>query len=401
MRSYARWAVASLAVAWLGGCAFAPGLSIGKGVQQSNQAANSANTQSQEGQAPPPGALMAITPELINTQRALQKAELGIDVKRLFAVAKPYGIGPGDVINIVVWNHPELVLAPAGATLTTDASGLASVGNGYNVSPDGLIQFPLLGTFKIAGLTENAARQEMTRRLSKYLKDPQITLRVQAYRAGRVYVDGEVRVPGLQAINDIPMTLPEAISRAGGLTAIADRATVAVTRKGATTLINMPQLATLGVNPSRIMLMAGDLVRVGSREDTKVYVLGEVTKPMTLPLRNGRLTLNEALGEAGGVNATSGDPRQIYVVRSRNGDSAGLADFNISANVSGPVTPTTPEIYHLDASSPTAYALAEGFELKSRDVVFVDPVKLVLWNRVISLILPSAQSISTTRSAFN
>ena len=401
MRSYARWAVASLAVAWLGGCAFAPGLSIGKGVQQSNQAANSANTQSQEGQAPPPGALMAITPELINTQRALQKAELGIDVKRLFAVAKPYGIGPGDVINIVVWNHPELVLAPAGATLTTDASGLASVGNGYNVSPDGLIQFPLLGTFKIAGLTENAARQEMTRRLSKYLKDPQITLRVQAYRAGRVYVDGEVRVPGLQAINDIPMTLPEAISRAGGLTAIADRATVAVTRKGATTLINMPQLATLGVNPSRIMLMAGDLVRVGSREDTKVYVLGEVTKPMTLPLRNGRLTLNEALGEAGGVNATSGDPRQIYVVRSRNGDSAGLADFNTSANVNGPATPTTPEIYHLDASSPTAYALAEGFELKSRDVVFVDPVKLVLWNRVISLILPSAQSISTTRSAFN
>ena len=378
MRSYARWAVASLAVAWLGGCAFAPGLSIGKGVQQSNQAANSANTQSQDGQAPPPGALMAITPELINTQRALQKAELGIDVKRLFAVAKPYGIGPGDVINIVVWNHPELVLAPAGATLTTDASGLASVGNGYNVSPDGLIQFPLLGTFKIAGLTENAARQEMTRRLSKYLKDPQITLRVQAYRAGRVYVDGEVRVPGLQAINDIPMTLPEAISRAGGLTAIADRATVAVTRKGATTLINMPQLATLGVNPSRIMLMAGDLVRVGSREDTKVYVLGEVTKPMTLPLRNGRLTLNEALGEAGGVNATSGDPRQIYVVRSRNGDSAGLADFNTSANVGGPATPTTPEIYHLDASSPTAYALAEGFELKSRDVVFVDPVKLVL-----------------------
>ena len=288
------------------------------------------------------------------------------------------------------------MLAPAGATLTTDASGLASVGNGYNVSPDGLIQFPLLGTFKIAGLTENLARQEMTRRLSKFLKDPQITLRVQAYRAGRVYVDGEVRNPGLQAINDIPMTLPEAISRAGGLTAIADRATVAVTRKGATTLVNMSQLAMLGVNPSRIMLAAGDLVRVGSREDTKVYVLGEVTKPMTLPLRNGRLTLNEALGEAGGVNAVSGDPRQIYVVRSRDEDMGGLA----FANGDNVATPTSPEIYHLDASSPTAYALAEGFELKSRDVVFVDPVPLVLWNRVISLILPSAAVVNSTNSAF-
>lgn len=398
--AYARWPVFALSLVWLGGCALAPGLSIGKGVQKTSQSANSSvgTTPSGEAdmsQAPPPGALLAITPELISRQRALQKAELGNDVKSLFAEAKPYGIGPGDVINIVVWNHPELVLAPAGATLTTDASGLASVGNGYNVSPEGLIQFPMLGTFKVAGLTENKAREEITRRLSKFLKDPQVTLRIQAYRAGRVYVDGEVKTPGLQAINDIPMTLPEAISRAGGLTPAADRATVAVTRKGITSVINMPQLTLLGVNPSRIMLAAGDLVRVGSREDTKIYVLGEVTKPMALPLRNGSLTLNEALGESGGVNATTGDPRQIYVVRSRNGDSATVAD------ASGKVTPTTPEIYHLDASSPAAYALAEGFELKSRDVVFVDPVPLVLWNRIVSLILPSAQVANATRSTIN
>ena len=410
-RSHARWPVAALVLAWLGGCALAPGLSIGKSVQTATSSTNpySISTRRTEepagirapggstvaNPAPPPGALLTITPELISRQRALRKAELGSDVQSLFAESKPYGIGAGDVINIVVWNHPELVLPPAGSTLTADSSGLASVGNGYNVSPEGLIQFPLLGTFKIAGLTENKAREELTRRLSKFIKDPQITLRVQAYRAGRVYVDGEVRSPGLQAINDIPMTLPEAISRAGGMTPTADRAMVAVTRKGVTSVINMPQLTTLGVNPSRIMLAAGDLVRVGNREDTRVYVMGEVTKPTALPLRNGRLTLNEALGESGGVNAISGDPRQIYVVRSRNGDSAAVADAN------GLAAPTTPEIYHLDASSPTAYALAEGFELKSRDVVFVDPVKLVLWNRVISLILPSAQSISATRNAFN
>jgi len=81
-------------------------------------------------------------------------------------------------------------------------------------------------------------------------------------------------------------------------------------------------------------------------------------------------------------------------VRSRSGDSASVAD------ASGTATPTTPEIYHLDANSPTAYALAEGFELKSRDVVFVDPASLVLWNRVISLILPSAAVVNTTSSAF-
>jgi len=45
--------------------------------------------------------------------------------------------------------------------------------------------------------------------------------------------------------------------------------------------------------------------------------------------------------------------------------------------------------------------LAEGFELKSRDVVFVDPVPLVLWNRVISLVLPSAQVVNQARSPRN
>ena len=401
LRLPARWCALTFAVVWLSGCALAPGLTMGRGVSAMSGSGNSGAVAAaaEPGQTPPSGALQSITPELIGQQYALKKSKLDVGVTSLFGQAMPYGIGPGDVINIVVWNHPELVLAPAGATLTTDASGLASVGNGYNVSPEGLIQFPLLGTFKIAGLTESNARDELTRRLSKFIKDPQVTLRIQAYRAGRIYVDGEVRTPGLQAINDIPMTLPEAISRAGGLTPLADRSTVAVTRKGVTSVVNMPQLATLGVNPSRIMLAAGDMVRVGNRDDSKIYVMGEVTRPMALPLRNGTLTLNEALGESGGVSPTSGNPRQIYVVRSRNGNgnSNGIDAATNDSATSAAAAPLTPEIYHLDANSPAAYALAEGFELKTRDVVFVDPVALVQWNRIISLILPSAQVVNVTR----
>ena len=394
----ARWPVLALSAAWLSGCVLAPGLSIGKGLQTSEASQTTTSVSGVSGQEVEPGseagrgtsALLSITPELISQQRALQKADLGPDVKRLFGEGKAYSIGPSDVIDIVVWNHPELALTPAG----------------YNVSPDGLIQFPLLGTFKIAGLTETQARDALTRQLSKFVKNPQITLRVQAYRAGRVYVDGEVNTPGLQVINDIAMTLPEALSRAGGLRGTADQSNVAVIRNGVTTLVNIPQLVKLGVNPSRILLAPGDLVRVASRDDAKVYVMGEVTRPMSLPLRNGRLTLNEALGESGGVNGSSGDPRQIYVVRSLSGDSAKTTSASGSVKVAstsaaGSAIGVAAEIYHLDARSPAAYALAEGFELKSRDVVFVDPVPLVLWNRVISLILPSAQAVTVTRTVSN
>lgn len=372
----------------LGGCAMAPGMYVGtQGLSDAPKRTTLFSamkrpvepvTVASPADAPPPGAITPITPALIQQQRATRRDEVPAEVQALFAAPKTYTIGAGDVLNIVVWDHPELAITPAGG-LGTDAGSLSGVGNGYNVSPQGLIQFPYVGTVKLAGLNEYEARDLLTERLAKYIKNPQVTVRIQSYRSGRVYLDGEVRNPGLQALNEIPMTLPEAIGRAGGFTATADRASIALSRNGQTTLINLAQLTERGINPSRILLAHGDMVRVLGREEAKVFVLGEVLRPNSQPLRNGKLTLNEALSDSGGINPVSADPRQIFVVRTQN--------------------PEKPEIFHLDAQSPVAYALAEGFELKARDVVYVDPVPLVRWNRVISLILPSAQAVNVTRDA--
>lgn len=372
----------------LGGCAMAPGMYVGtQGLVEAPKRTTLFSamkrpvepvTVAGPADAPPPGAITPITPALIQQQRATRRDEVPAEVQALFAVPKTYTIGAGDVLNIVVWDHPELAITAAGG-LGTDAGSLSGVGNGYNVSPQGLIQFPYVGTVKLAGLNEYEARDLLTERLAKYIKNPQVTVRIQSYRSGRVYLDGELRNPGLQALNEIPMTLPEAIGRAGGFTATADRASIALSRNGQTTLINLAQLTERGINPSRILLAHGDMVRVLGREEAKVFVLGEVLRPNSQPLRNGRLTLNEALSDSGGINPVSADPRQIFVVRTQN--------------------PEKPEIFHLDAQSPVAYALAEGFELKARDVVYVDPVPLVRWNRVISLILPSAQAVNVTRDA--
>lgn len=372
-----------LIAALLNGCAFAPGMYVGK-TNEGGDGRTSSWFSSQpdvSADVPPAGRVIAITPTLIREQRSAKPTDVSVDVKKLFDLAKPYQIGPNDVLNIVVWDHPELTVPVAASGVGTDAGSLSSIGNGFNVSPQGLIQFPYAGTIKLAGLTEYEARDLLTSRLSKYIKDPQITLRIQAYRSGRIYVDGEVRTPGLQALNDVPMTLPEAIARSGGMTTLADRSAITVTRDGTTAVVNLPQLLQRNINPNNIMLRNGDLVRVLGREEAKIFVMGEVLRPSTQTLRNGRLTLNEALGDAGGINQASGDPRQIFVVRAANTEQ--------------------PEIYHLDARSPTAFAMAEGFELKARDVVYVDPVPLVRWNRVISLILPSATAVNLTRDATN
>jgi polysaccharide export outer membrane protein len=366
----------------LGGCAYAPGLSIGRSVSAPDAQDNPWSITTQRASnvsgapvgagvdAPPPGTITPITPDLVRQQLAAHPGGIAPEVKRLFGVAQTYTIGPGDVLSITVWDHPELATA----------SGTAGA-SGYLVSADGKVQFPYIGSTPLAGLTEQGANDLLTNRLAKYIKNPQITLSIQSYRAASVYVDGEVRTPGLQPVNDLPMTLPVVLGRAGGLAPNADRSALALTRNGVTTRINLQQLTAQGVNPANILLASGDMLRVPSREESRIFVLGEVPRAGAQALRNGRLTLNEALGDAGGINPASGDPRQVYVIR---GGFAG-----------------NPQIFHLDARTAVAYALAEGFELKSRDVVFVDPVPLVSWNRVISLILPSASAVIVTRDTAN
>jgi polysaccharide export outer membrane protein len=346
----------------------APGIQFGK-AHPSSMEADGADP------AMAPAEILAITPRLVRQEKELRDQQVAEDISALIQPAQVYRLEAGDVLHIVVWDHPELSasMLPAGVPGALGVAGVAvspmQPQSGFEIDRQGMLDFPYAGKLKVAGLTTVEAHEQLIQRLSRYLKNPKVTMRVLTYRSKRIYVDGEVKQPGVQAIDDLPMTLTEAINRAGGVTPMGDQSRIMVSREGKTYQINMPQLVQRGVNPSSIMLVSGDVVRVLSRDETKVFISGEVTSPRALPMRNGRLTLNEALGEAGGINPVSGDARQVYVVR-RNSQSS--------------------VVYQLDANAPGALAMAEGFELNPRDVVYVAATPLTNWNRTISAMIPGA-----------
>ena len=312
-----------------------------------------------------------ITEKLIAAERQQHHEQANSDLDKLLVPdPPPYAIGSGDVLSIVVWDHPELAgnAMNAGAT-TPDPSGANAAAPGFVVDHQGRIQYPLIGLVTVDGLTEEQARALLTTKLAKYLANPNLTLRVQAYRSKRVYVDGEVKSPGLQAINDIPMTLVEAINRSGGLLPSADQSRIVLERGKQRYRINLRDLVQKGINPGLVMLAPGDVVRVHSRDESKVFVSGEVLTPKALTMHDGRLTLNEALGESGGISPLSGDARQVYVVR-KSADRT--------------------RVFQLDARVAGSLAMAESFELQPKDIVYVAATPLANWNRNLSLLIPGA-----------
>lgn len=316
---------------------------------------------------------VAITAGLVARERRARAEKVTRPASLLVARGKPYTIGQGDVLSVVVWNHPELTSGQVGGEADSRQDNAGSAGpQGFAVDHSGTIQFPYAGMLVVEGLTESEARAKLIGALAKYIRDPVVTLRIQSYRSKRVYIDGAVKVPGQHAITDIPMSLIEAINRAGGLTADADQSRLKLTRAGVTYDIDLPDYLSNGINPADIMLSHGDILKAVPRDENKVFLTGEVITPRALLMHDGRLTLNQALGEAGGLNPQSGDARRIYVVRAVPGRSA--------------------SVFRLDASEPGAMALAEGFELHARDVVYVSPTRLANWHRAVSQLLPSAVS---------
>jgi polysaccharide export outer membrane protein len=227
----------------------------------------------------------------------------------------------------------------------------------------------------VQGKTTSEVRKLLSAKLAKYIEQIQLDVRMVAFRSQQVYVVGEVAKPGIQQVTDIPMTVVEAVNRAGGFTPEADYSRVLLTRRGTTYLVDIQAMYDYGATAQNALLEHGDIINVADRSFNKIFVLGEVVRPGSQVMNKKRSTLAEALSDAGYINQATSDPRWIYVMR---GDSE------------------TPELFHLDSRLPDAMLLADRFPLRPRDVVYVDAAAIVRWQRVISNILPTATMLNVT-----
>jgi polysaccharide export outer membrane protein len=275
-----------------------------------------------------------------------------------------YRVAPHDVLNVIVWDHPELTI-PAGEYRSPESAG-------HPVSADGTMFFPHVGVVEVAGKTLPEIRELLTSGLRGALENPQLDVKVAAFRGQRVQVTGEVKKPASVAITDVPLRALDALAAAEGPTPEADLRVVVLSRGGKLYHLDLQAVDERGDPTENWLLQGGDILHVPDRSLNKVFVLGEVRKPSSRLMHKGRMTLAEALSDSEGLIPETADARGIYVIRGAYG---------------------APRVFRLDARSPDALLLASRFPLQPMDVVFVSTHPLTQWNRIALQLLPTVQLI--------
>jgi polysaccharide export outer membrane protein len=128
-------------------------------------------------------------------------------------VEADYIIGPGDQIGISVWRDENLTRTVV-------------------VLSDGKIYFPLIGEIIAGGKTVAQLKQEMEKRLARYVSDTGVTVEVKQSNSMIIYVIGRVNVPGRQMLLANTNVL-QALAMVGGLNPFADKGKIKVFRQDA------------------------------------------------------------------------------------------------------------------------------------------------------------------------
>lgn len=222
--------------------------------------------------------------------------------EKKFIVEPGYLIGPEDVLNIEVWNQPDITRE-------------------VTVNDQGEITIPPVRKLSVIGLTISQLEEKLSKALSKFVIDPIVFVSIKEFNSQRVTVLGETKT-GMYTLKR-RTTLVEFLGQIGGTTENADTYHIKLIKKDRAVFIyNLNELINDPQKSESIVVSGGDTVFIPPLEFNKVYVLGEVKNPRIVTIK-GKLTLIDAITEAGGFTRDA-VRKSVMVVRGELGSQKGI-----------------------------------------------------------------------------
>jgi polysaccharide export outer membrane protein len=324
-------------------------------------------------------------------------------------------IAPGDVIAITVYETggPSLFPPPAvvpGAAATQNTTGQVSTGASnipaQVVEADGTVFVPFVGRTKVSGLTPSQAGEQIEAALQGKAVSPQVIVTpVNAVGSGAT-VNGEVNQPRIVPIGPRGERLLDVIAAAGGPKYPAYETYVQVMRRGQ--VGNVLLQAIVNDPAENIIVQPKDVIYV-SRNPRTFTVLGASRAPSAYAFARQKVTLAEALAQAGGPIDQVGNPSGIFLFRFEPWPIAQelLPPEKLQAYAAHP-PPIVPVLYQIDMRDARGYFLTQSVEMRDKDVLLVTNAEvtqldkaLITIGRGMSLINQGASAIYNVKRANN
>jgi polysaccharide export outer membrane protein len=251
------------------------------------------------------------------------------DEKSSPEAADSFAIREGDIIQILVYNNPDLSMK-------------------LKVPPGGTITYPLIGKITISGKQPAEIELAIKEALEKeFFKSVSVTVLVEEYAARKIYVLGAVGKPGSYEIEvGQKLTFVQAISLAGGFLEGAAKESVKLLRFAdqtrRTITLSFSEIEEKGKVGKDILLKPDDTIIVPSLR--KIYILGNVNKPgaYSVPAEEW-LTISKAIALAGGLTRIAA-PSKIILIRTSQKGKRTTVKIDVSTVLQGSTEVPDPDV---------------------------------------------------------
>jgi polysaccharide export outer membrane protein len=305
-------------------------------------------------------------------------------------------IGVGDVLDISIFEA-----APGGLFTPGQAAG-ARPGNfvalpAQAVDQKGSIYVPYAGEIPAAARTIPEIQQAIVARLRNRAIEPQVVVSLNTQHSSVVSVLGDVNTPGVLPLNSVGERLLAMMARAGGPKFEAVESYVTLQRDGKRVKVLLSRVVH---DPNEnIFIRPNDVIFV-THEAPSFTALGALNQNVfgfntEISFDVETLTLAQAMGKAGGLNDNQSDPHEIYVYRYEQRHFL----EKLGVDTARFVTDGIPTIYRLNLRDPSGLLLAAGFQMRTKDIMYVANAKVVDYYKLLLLINNTATAVSNTANA--
>ncbi len=358
---------------------------------------STSNVYDAAGQPGPAGA----TIQVVNLDDAVARRLLAQRKQKLFsetlltppgAAKTPATVGPGDSLEISIWEAPPATLFASG--VATELRGSTSGSRAVTlpeqtVDRDGFVYVPFAGKVPAAGKLLTEIETEIARRLKGKANQPEAMVRRMRNSSATVTIVGEVANSLRLPLTPSGEKLLDAIAAAGGVRQPVNKMTVQITR--GSDFYAMPLQTVIRDPRQNVALQAGDVVTAIS-QSLSFTALGSTIKNEEVPFEAQGISLAQALARAGGLNDARSDARGVFVFRFEPQNALEWPTKPVASTPEGLV----PVVYSLNLRDPASFFVMQGFEVHDKDVLYVSNAPAAELQKFLNLVLSVAYPALTT-----